>query len=50
MSPQHPGGQQRIEGVENSLVLAVTRDVLDHGTGKVQGMQLATQQCRQEPA
>ena len=48
MGAQRTGREERIEGVENSLVLGAVRDMLDHGARQTQRMQLAPQESRQE--
>ena len=48
MSTQRAGRQKRVEGVEDPLILAAVRCMLDHRAGEALTIELAPQQCGQE--
>jgi hypothetical protein len=50
MSPQRPGRQQRVERIEDSLILAAVRHVLDDRAREALPVELAAQQGGQKAA
>ena len=50
VSAQRGGRQQRIERLQNPLLLVAPRDMLEHRTGKAKRLKLPTKQGGQETA